>query len=618
MDISAKIKKAARSDSPKRQRNTDFLLLTGIYLAILSIVSLIACFFYYRQRKESLLSNLDYIYVQLQQDYTDTLDNFWQLYMPLFEKNSGVYDALLRYYTAPADAGLSPLEKGSLSNALHQMLLRDNQVQWIALYAPARQVNYIMSNTGQSLYVLPEDFPYLPHLQNRKGGMEVYGMQTVSIGPDICNTFAFCGGIPAAMGDGRILVGYSASSLEEICRRGNQSQGLPSMSFLLTTPGIQGEPTLLFHSGGDYEECTQYLPTAPSRGYIAADTGESLYVRASFHGNSTSMLSYQVSRWEMLLYSHGNTPLILLIVFAFALFSICIQSILLKRIRKETDIIRGGLEQIGENHLEYRLPTDLRQNDFSVIAESINRMAANLNENIEKLYSYELKQKESELAELQSKFNPHFLYNSLEMLRSRCYQHGDGETAELISNLSGIFRGFIGSKTFVPLPEELAFARKYLTLFAARYRDQVRISYDIDSNVLQYGIIRNLFQPLVENYFVHGFETSNQEENYICIRGKSLNDRMLLFTVEDNGSGMSDEELHNLNEKLSEPVSLSGESYGLKNIHQRLRLFYGEDCGLTVIHGSPKGLIVQLRVLKLTCAEYEAKARSLSQSQARR
>lgn len=590
-----------------KQRNNTFALLTGTYLAILLLVSIVACFFSYRQRKESLLSSMDNVYALLQQDYTDTLDNFWQLYMPIVEKGSTVYNVFLDYFTPQSDEnGLSPMEKIRLSDALHQILLRDNQAQWIALYSPSRQVNYIMSNSAQSLYELPVDFPYLEHLQNNTGGMEIYGTQSVSIGSELFQTFALCGGTPFSMKGGMMLVGYSTSSLEVICNRGKISANLPSMAFLLTVQNAGGQQELLFHSDGEYDEERPYLPSFPVTDKITTASGETLYIRAGFHGNSTSLLSYQIAYREILLYAHRNTPLILLAVLAFALFSIFFHTLLLKSIHRETDIIRNGLEHIGNNQLNYRLPTDLRQNGFSAIAQSINHMAANLNENINRLYTYELKQKESELAELQSKFNPHFLYNSLEMLRSRCYQNGDDETAELISNLSGIFRGFIGSRTFIPLPEELAFTRKYLTLFGARYRDQVQIYYDIDSNVLQYGIIRNLFQPLVENYFVHGFKTSGEEENYICIRGKSLDERMLLFTVEDNGIGISDEELQRLNNSLNEPAVLSQESYGLKNIQQRLQLFYGKECGLTITHGPQTGLCVQIRVLKMTCAEYES------------
>ena len=107
----------------------------------------------------------------------------------------------------------------------------------------------------------------------------------------------------------------------------------------------------------------------------------------------------------------------------------------------------------------------------------------------------------------------------------------------------------------------------------------MKIRYDFDKDILKYGIIRNLFQPLIENYFVHGFDTSN-EENYILFKGKSLDEERMILTVEDNGSGMTDQEMQELNDKLHEPIKMDTESYGLKNLHQRLQLFYGGDCGL--------------------------------------
>ena len=585
--------------------NSTFRLLTTVYITVLFLVTLIACFFSYRQRKENLLSGMDYIYVQLRQDYAETLDNFWQLYLPLYEKNSTVYQTLSTYFTKASDTPLSPIERLELSDALKQMLIRDNQAQWIALYSMDRQDNYIMSMTGQSLYLLSEDFPYLPHLKEKQGGMEIYGLKELSIGTELFSTFALCGGTPFSGTGNYILVGYSTSSLEEICN--NTAVSLPSAAFLITTQNRAKDPEILFCS---VKEPTEdfYFPAASFTGITSSESGKHLYIKAAPYGNSTSMLSCQVSQLELILYSHKNTPLILLIVLSFTLFSIFVYYLVLKSIIRETNVIQDGLDLIGENHLDYRLPTNLKQNGFSAIAVSINKMTANLKDNIDKLYSYELKQKESELAELQSKFNPHFLYNSLEMLRSRCYQNGDEETAALISSLSGIFRGFISSKTFIPISDELTFTRKYLALFGARYRDQVEIIYDIDSEVLQYGIIRNLFQPIVENYFVHGIQTSAEEENYICIHGKVLNDTMLSFIIEDNGTGMTEDQLKELNASLREPVVFASESYGLKNIQQRLQLFYGEGCGLTITHNTPKGLRQEIRILKLTCEEYEKKA----------
>lgn len=589
--------KAIKLRFPHFRQNT-FVTLTVLYLAVLLLISLIGSYISYHQRRAQLISDMDYAYVQLKQEFIDTLDNFWQLYMPIFEKNSTVYPVLSNYFVNPSGSTLNPLEKSELSEALHQLLLRDNRIQWVALYSENREDNFMMFNSSRNLIGITEDFPYLENIRSKGGNMEIYGTELISDGAKSVQTFALCGGTPFAMAGGQILAGYSLSALEHICNSSEHSAHLPSLTYMITSDSSE-QTELVFHSGGVYEEEGQYLPTSKTNGETVTVGHSDYYIRSGAYGDAKTYLSYMVSSREMLFYSHRNTPLILVWVLGFFLMSVLIYALVLRSMEKEIHVIRDGLSLMGENHLDYRLPTDLKQGGFSEIAESINQMAVSLNDNINRAYYYELKQKQAELAELQSKFNPHFLYNSLEMLRSRCIQSGDIETADLISSLSGIFRGFIGSKTFIPLPEELAFTRRYLSLFGARYQDQLQIQYDISSEVLSYGIVRNLFQPLIENYFVHGYYSKSDEQNYLCISGHILDEHFLLFTVADNGMGMTDEDLAALNAKINEPITLSTESYGLKNLQQRIQLFYGKDCGITIRHNDPHGLSIEIKVRRM-------------------
>lgn len=208
------------------------------------------------------------------------------------------------------------------------------------------------------------------------------------------------------------------------------------------------------------------------------------------------------------------------------------------------------------------------------------------------------------MAELQATFNPHFLYNTLEMLRNKCYSNGDAETSELIANLASIFRSFVGAKTFVTFREELAFSKKYLSLLIARYGDLVRFRYDIDSALLKYGIIRNVFQLLIENYFVHGFDASRRD-NEIDFEGTFLDEENIRIRVKDNGYGMTEEEVSDLNDKIEQPIRHSRENFGLKNLNQRLKLFYGPDYGLHIEKNDSGGITVTIKIRKMTVEEYE-------------
>lgn len=239
--------------------------------------------------------------------------------------------------------------------------------------------------------------------------------------------------------------------------------------------------------------------------------------------------------------------MILSIAVFFAGISFLILLFMNRSIAKEVTVIREGLDQIADNNLSYRLPTDFQQGGLPEIAQNINEMSARLNENIQKAYYFELKQKDAQLAELQTAFNPHFLYNTLEMLRSKSFSNGDIETADLISQLSALFRGFINAKTFISLKEELNFSNRYFTLLSARYGDM----------------------------------------------------------VEDNGSGMTDEALQELNQQIAQPIRHGDKSYGLKNLNQRLKLFCGPDYGLWLSHSEKGGLCVQIKLKKLRVEDYE-------------
>ncbi len=589
---------ASRTFRIRLSTNRSYLILTVVYLAVLLTASVISCFFAYHQRRTEALSEINFTYRQLNDSYNQLLDDFYQIYMPIFEdmNDSPDYDLLERYYTS--NQPLTITEQQKLSRIMKQLMIRDNEIQWLAIYSSERKVNYIMYSQGNGVSRLTDTFPYIEDIENKTNRMEVYGMQTVRSPANSSDTFAICGGSPNTAWEGSLIAGYSTAGFEQIVR--NTDSDLESLRFLLTSNG-----QIVFDSKGLYDEQTAFLPDAPVREARIPWERRNLFVTADASGNRSSILSLQVEWAELFLYFHKNTLPILGIVLAFALLSIFVYTLMLQNISGEVDIIKNGLDTIAENNLDYRLPTDFNHSDLSAVAQAINQMTARLHENINRAYYFELKQKETELAELQAKFNPHFLYNSLEMLRNRCYQSGDAATAELITQLASIFRGFISSRAFIPFQEELAFSRRYFALLRARYGEQVQIRYDIETELLDYGVVRNILQPLIENYFVHGFDVNSQEENYICIRGHSIDRSSMCITVEDNGCGMTDEEMTKLNAELESSIRQSAESYGLKNLHQRLRLFYGPGYGLKIYHNGQRGLSLQMTVLKMTCEEYE-------------
>lgn len=572
-------------------------VLLAVYFTIILILSYLVCYFSYQQKKEELFAQIDTTYVQLLQEYQNVIDNFWQIFLPIFDTQSAIKDTLSNYYATVVS--LTPIEKQELSYAAKQMTSRDNDVQWLALFNPSRDINYIYYTKSSALLEIPADFPYLEELHSPSKKMQIYGARSFTVNNSTVNSFSICSDISSVMESGKIMAGYTLSAFDSICK--NNPPEITGLNYVLTTNG-----QILFDYSGSYLTDATYCATREGTFLDKTSNGQAIHVEAQLCGQNTSFASYYIPQSEFIRICHEYTPILILAVTVFSIISVYGYIFMQQRFNKEVNVIRDGLEIISQNHLDYRIPDSFTQNGLTEIAFSINRMSKHLKENIHRAYYYELKQKEAELSELQAKFNPHFLYNTLEMLRSRCRQSGDTDTADLITQISAIFRGFISADNFIAMTEELAFSKRYLSLFEARYDDQIKIKYDFDKDILSYGIIRNLFQPLIENYFVHGFDTSN-ENNYILFSGKSLDDENMLLTVEDNGCGMTSEEITKLNKTIKEPIQLATESYGLKNLHQRLQLFYGDGYGLTVLPNTNcgKGLIIQIKARKMTCEDHE-------------
>lgn len=584
-----------KTTKPIRRRWNIFLLIGAFYWIILILTSLFVCALSYEQKKSEILADVNIRLTQVGNAYQNLTEQFWESYLPIFENRTTSYLLLRDYFAVPDDDGLTPVELHDISNVLAQIVVRDDRIQWIAAYSSVRKVNYIYyvyyaaSQTGTGVGImeaLPDDFPYMEQMQQKNNLMEIYG-EIESERSQLRNTIAVAGGTPA-LTKGVLLFGYGISQIQQFAE---ENLPLESLQFEI----ISNEGRLLYHSGEEHIELPEEIFQAGS-GVFQTDTGK-WYAMVDPFTTRGGTVYYTIDWKELFLKSNASTPQLLTAILQLSALSILVLCLVMRTIQREARRIRDGLDALGQNQLDYRIGGNFYQAAFADIAHSINKMAESLKENIDKAYYYQLKHKEAEMQELQAKFNPHFLYNSLDVFRARCYENGDDETAELIAQTASVFRGFIGAQTFIPLQQELAFSQRYLAIYRARHNDAMQILYDIDKEVLQYGIIRNVLQPLIENYFAHGFDPSRQD-NILQFRGYIRDEDTYVLTVEDNGFGMEEDALQALNAHLQEPIATEQESYGLKNLHQRIQLYYGPKCGLVIRKNPTGGLIAELCVLR--------------------
>lgn len=211
-----------------------------------------------------------------------------------------------------------------------------------------------------------------------------------------------------------------------------------------------------------------------------------------------------------------------------------------------------------------------------------------------KLQNEEFKfvQMEAEFKALASQINPHFLYNTLETIRMKAFCNNDKETADLVKKLGKFMRRCLEIKNGeVTLRSELEFTNGYLELQSARFGD--RVSYSIYSEVSKdYMILPLVIQPIVENAFVHGIE-SCKDNGHIDIRVYYSGDNVII-DVKDNGIGMSNERLCELEEKLRHNDTSSGKSIGLTNVNKRIKMYHGDRYGLSVQTKEGSGTMIRI------------------------
>ena len=575
--------------------NALFRKITYIYSMILLLIGILASYMAYSKEHITLISQMEQTMTELKHDYERYTEDFWRLYMPIVQDRDGTYATLKKYFAAENKKVMSPIDKSNLVDALQTIMAYNHGISWIGVYAGKGEGNYLLFEGDSALTKMKDDFPFMEDMENKGPAKEVYGSKLVDKAGKLVRSFAICGNLEESMKSGKLIFGYATDKIGSTYM---QDEKLENARFIITN-----EHGIIYDSLGLYDDkCTLI---AESSGSIYRETGEKLYVYR-LPGTGKEYSVFCTIPWlDMFYISHSFTPYIVIIVLLFCISSLVIYRMTGKGIIRKINVIQQGLHKIGENKLDYRIEVpDVATDEFENIGQSINIMAERLQENIDKTYELRLKQKEAVLAELQAKFDPHFLYNTLEVIRGKVYENGDIETSDIIIKLAQIFRSFIGSERFVSIRDEMDFCNMYLSLLKYRYEDKITIIYDIESEIMEYGIIRNLLQPILENFFVHGFKQDSQH-NILKIRGKVYEEKYILFCVWDNGLGIPEERLIELKESFKESLSSAQSSYGLKNVHKRIKLFYGKDCGLEIKNNEAGGTTVEVKIRRLTCIGHE-------------
>lgn len=567
--------------------------ITWVYGIFLVLIGLMASYMAYDKESTALKTELTQAMSDLSYAYENSTEDFWRYYMPIVENESGIYDILKEYFYADNN-NLTPMEKVELTLAMQKLMAYNHGVSWVGLYTGREDTNYMMFNGDTVLQVMPKDFAFIDDMENKKASMEVFGSKEILCHGQTIRSFALCGNATINVDEGKIIFGYETN---EVYSAFENTVEIENAHFY-----VVNDYGIVFDSAGVYNEEIRSL--AQSEGDVIQVDGERMRVYRLDNTGSRYRIFCTVPQWEELMVGHTYSPYILAIVVLFWICSMVVYRWTGRSILKKIGTIQTGLHMIGENKLDYRIPVSkMPKDEFEDIGRSINEMTAQLQENINKAYELRLQQREAELSELQAKFDPHFLYNTLEVIRGKVYENGDMETSDVIIKMAQLFRNLLNAENFISIRDEIDFCNSYLSLMEYRYDDRIDVIYDVESDVMQYGIIRNLLQPILENFFVHGIDEGKYTHT-LRIRGKVYDRDYIWFYIQNDGLTIPEEKLSKLVSTLQQTGGIA-QGYGLQNVQRRTQLFYGPDCGLT-LHNNPEGgVTVELKIRKLTFEEHK-------------
>ncbi|THF75248.1 sensor histidine kinase [Cohnella fermenti] len=260
-----------------------------------------------------------------------------------------------------------------------------------------------------------------------------------------------------------------------------------------------------------------------------------------------------------------------------------------------------------EGFLTQRTRLEVSDDEIGQLAFRFNVLQDKLTDYVNEVYIADIRYKNAALAALQAQINPHFLSNTLEAIRMKAVREGNEDVGEMIYILSFLLRTSLKQQPWVSVREEISYCELYLQLFTLRYPDKLRIEIDVDPELEPMAIGKLTLQPIVENSVQHGVNFK-QGKNTIRITGRRRGDDAVI-EITDNGSGIKPEELARLRARLAgtpepaddegaaEPASSDRAGHsgiGLLNVHERLKLQFGERYGLEVDSGEA-GTTVRIR-----------------------
>ncbi|MDQ6419029.1 sensor histidine kinase [Paenibacillus sp. LHD-117] len=252
------------------------------------------------------------------------------------------------------------------------------------------------------------------------------------------------------------------------------------------------------------------------------------------------------------------------------------------------------MRRLESDNLHYLVPWSQRNDEVGWLYRGVGSLVKRIEKLIADASLSERRKKALEFQVLSHQINPHFLYNTLESIRWKAENHGRSDISEMVSALGNLLRLSLNQgKEITTLRREIEQVKAYVSIEQARMGKPIRMLYAVDPAIMDMPFLRLLLQPLVENAIQHSVR-GDFERGKIMIAARREGEDIVI-DIADNGKGIPEEVLAKLESPEDERVTASRGGVGLRNVNDRLKLYFGEACKLSIATGPEIGTTITLR-----------------------
>ncbi|OAK67971.1 sensor histidine kinase [Lederbergia galactosidilytica] len=291
----------------------------------------------------------------------------------------------------------------------------------------------------------------------------------------------------------------------------------------------------------------------------------------------------------------------LFVVTISVLIALCLIYYFSKWLSERILTLSKQINEVGKGNFDHTILVD-GKDEIGQLSKQLNMMAKNTKQLLQEIEEsnkqkslMEQKQNHIKFKMMASQINPHFLFNALESIRMRASLNGEREIAQVVKLLGKLMRNSIEVGTGkVKLSSEISVIQSYLEIQKFRYRERIHYTLHIDPRTNDLEIPPLIIQPLVENAVIHGIEdVATGGEISVTSKWTSVG---VYIAVMDSGKGIDEERLKKIKQMLAENEEKEGIRIGLRNVHQRLLLTYGESAGLEIESVLDKGTTISFLI----------------------